>query len=65
MIEASRSDDRKLLSATVLIASLGYFVDMYDMFVFNIVRRNSLSDLGLADALIVTKKDSAWRHHAR
>jgi MFS family permease len=48
--EMSGSGDRRLLSATVIIASLGYLVDMYDMFVFNIVRTTSLTDLGLTGA---------------
>jgi MFS transporter, putative metabolite:H+ symporter len=45
--EISAAGDQRLLSATVIIASLGYLVDMYDMFVFNIVRTTSLTDLGL------------------
>jgi MFS family permease len=40
--------DHKIFTPTVLIASLGYLVDMFDMFVFNIVRKASLTDLGLA-----------------
>lgn len=34
-------------SSTVLIAGTGYLVDMFDLFMFNIVRVTSLSDLGL------------------
>ena len=34
----------------VLVASLGYFVDIYDLLVFSIVRIPSLRDLGVADA---------------
>ena len=37
----------KVLNATVIIASLGYFIDMYDLLIFNVVRVSSLSDLGL------------------
>jgi MFS family permease len=48
MNEVSAAGERRLLSATVVIASLGYLVDMYDMFVFNIVRTTSLTDLGLS-----------------
>ena len=36
-----------LSSAVVLIPSAGYLVDMFDLFLFNIVRVKSLTDLGL------------------
>ncbi|MGC4042109.1 MAG: MFS transporter [Flavobacterium sp.] len=36
-----------LLSFPVIIASLGYFVDIYDLLLFGIVRIKSLNDLGL------------------
>ncbi len=42
----------KLFNATVLIASLGYLIDMFDMFLYNMNRVKSLTDLGLSgDAL--------------
>lgn len=50
MTETTTSGGQKILSATVVIASLGYFVDVYDMFVFNVVRTSSLSDLKLSGA---------------
>jgi len=34
----------------VIVASLGYFVDIYDLLVFSIVRVKSLHDIGVADA---------------
>lgn len=34
----------------VLVASLGYFVDIYDLLVFSIVRKNSLLDIGVSPA---------------
>ncbi len=37
----------KLFSLPVVIASLGYFVDIYDLLLFGIVRVPSLQDLGL------------------
>lgn len=37
-----------MLRIPVLVASLGYLVDMYDLFLFSIVRVDSLSDLGLS-----------------
>jgi len=41
-----------IFSVAVIVAALGYFVDIYDLLLFNIVRVDSLRDLGLSDALI-------------
>lgn len=41
-----------IFSITVLVAALGYFVDIYDLLLFNIVRVDSLKDLGLNAAMI-------------
>jgi len=38
---------RPLFSLPVIVAALGYFVDVYDLLLFNIVRVPSLKDLGL------------------
>lgn len=40
---------QKLITAAVLVASLGYFVDIYDLLLFSIVRIPSLLSLGLKD----------------
>lgn len=40
-----RSD--AIFNVTVLVAALGYFVDIYDLLLFQIVRVDSLTDLGL------------------
>jgi hypothetical protein len=40
-------DWQKLLSAPVLVAALGYFVDIYDLLLFGIVRIPSLTEMGL------------------
>jgi MFS family permease len=37
----------------ILVASLGYFVDIYDLLIFSIVREPSLKDIGVADNEIV------------
>ncbi len=37
-----------MLSAAVIVAALGYFVDIYDLVLFSIVRVPSLTDLGVA-----------------
>jgi len=39
---------RPLVSLPVIVAALGYFVDVYDLLVFNIVRVPSLKELGLS-----------------
>lgn len=47
-----------IFNIAVLVAALGYFVDIYDLLLFNIVRVKSLTDLGLSDLLI--KKDGEF-----
>jgi putative MFS transporter len=39
----------------VIVASLGYFVDIYDLLVFSIVRKASLHDIGVADVDMLSK----------
>ena len=39
---------RLILSAPVIVAALGYFVDIYDLILFSVVRIPSLKDLGLS-----------------
>ena len=38
----------------VLVAALGYFVDAYDLLLFNIVRISSLKDLGVPDSELLS-----------
>lgn len=38
-----------VFSVAVVVAALGYFVDIYDLLLFGIVRIQSLRDLGLSD----------------
>ncbi|MCX6153936.1 MAG: MFS transporter [Candidatus Kapabacteria bacterium] len=45
---SSSTTNAKVLSFPVLVAALGYFVDMYDLLLFGIVRVPSLRDLGVA-----------------
>jgi MFS family permease len=44
-----------LLKLPVIVAALGYMVDMYDLFLFNIVRVPSLKELGLTKEELFTK----------
>ena len=48
-----RSGPGAVLNAAVIVAALGYFVDIYDLILVSIVRRPSLTALGVAgDALV-------------
>ncbi len=38
-----------LISVPVIVAALGYFVDIYDLLLFSIVRKSSLSSMGVPD----------------
>jgi MFS family permease len=51
----SKTTAQQLLSIPVLVAALGYLVDMYDLFLFNIVRVPSLKSLGLADENLLSQ----------
>jgi len=47
-----RSNFSHLFSAPVIVAALGYFVDIYDLLLFGIVRLPSLASLGLSESEI-------------
>lgn len=49
-----KSIEKKVWLA-VLVAALGYFVDIYDLLLFSIVRVKSLKDLGYTDADLLSK----------
>ncbi len=42
-------------NAIVIVAALGYFVDIYDLILFGIVRVPSLKGIGIADNLLLNK----------
>ncbi len=44
---------RTVLNAAVLVAALGYFVDIYDLILVSIVRKPSLTALGVAPGLLL------------
>ena len=52
-----------LLSVTVIVAALGYFVDIYDLLLFGIIRIPSLKDMGLTASQITTDGESilSWQ----
>jgi putative MFS transporter len=49
------SELRSVLNLTVLVAGLGYFVDLFDIALFSVVRVASLRDLGLTDVEITNQ----------
>ncbi len=50
-----RGDLRKLMSIPVIVAALGYFVDIYDLLLFSIVRITSLKSLGVPDDQLLSQ----------
>lgn len=49
------SFSRDILSVPVIVAALGYFVDIYDLILFSIVRIQSLRSIGLAGQDLLDK----------
>jgi putative MFS transporter len=47
----------KSINLTILVASLGYFVDIFDLQLFNIVSKSSLSGLGITDKTLIDTYD--------
>ena len=43
-------NDSKNIALLVIVAALGYFVDIYDLILFSVVRVKSLKDLGVPDS---------------
>jgi putative MFS transporter len=52
---AENSPSRGLLDAAVVVAALGYFVDIYDLILFSVVRVASLKSLGLEGQALTDK----------
>lgn len=52
-----------LINVAVIVAALGYFVDIYDLLLFSIIRVPSLTSLGLTPEQITTKGESiiSWQ----
>ena len=46
---------KQTVNASILLAALGYFVDIYDLILFSIVRVKSLKGLGVADADLLSQ----------
>lgn len=48
-MKVTKAEIKHLLSLPVIVAALGYFVDIYDLLLFGIVRIPSLKSLGLSE----------------
>jgi MFS transporter, putative metabolite:H+ symporter len=44
---------KSLLTLPVIVAALGYFVDIYDLLLFSIVRQSSLTSMGVPEAKLL------------
>ena len=53
-MQASYTTKSTVFTAAVIVAALGYFVDIYDLILFSIVRVESLKDLGITATKEVT-----------
>jgi MFS transporter, putative metabolite:H+ symporter len=47
-IEVPLKQNQWLVISAILVSALGYFVDLYDLFIINVVRTESLTSLGVA-----------------
>jgi MFS family permease len=54
-IMLDKHDIKKLLSVPVIVAALGYFVDIYDLLLFSIVRITSLKSIGVPDEALLSE----------
>lgn len=52
-----------LFSLPVIVGALGFFVDIYDLLLFNIVRRSSFAEMGVAEAAMKNVGESiiSWQ----
>ncbi len=46
---------KKAIGASILVAALGYFVDIYDLILFSVVRIKSLKAIGVAETELLTQ----------
>jgi MFS family permease len=49
-VHMKQTDSHRLFNIIVIVAALGYFVDIYDLILFGIVKNPSLIDLGITDS---------------
>jgi MFS family permease len=51
----NQTTSKSIFTIPLLVAALGYFVDIYDLLLFSIIRVPSLQSLGLADAELLAE----------
>jgi len=51
----TNSGSESLFQLAVIVSALGFFVDVYDLLLFGIIRKPSLTDLGLTADQVLTK----------
>jgi len=61
-LNTSETSLRPLFTLPVWVAALGYFVDVYDLLLFNIVRVPSLKDLGLDERSVSLMGGSIYNY---
>jgi MFS transporter, putative metabolite:H+ symporter len=54
----STDKQKSIFSIAVIVAALGYFVDIYDLLLFSIIRVPSLRSMGLNESQILTEGES-------
>lgn len=52
-----KKDRKNPFNLVVLVAALGYFVDIYDLQLFNVISRKSLIGIGITDPAVVDRYD--------
>jgi MFS transporter, putative metabolite:H+ symporter len=58
MNTSSNGTPASIFNIAVLVAALGYFVDIYDLLLFSITRVPALKSLGLSDAQVLSEGES-------
>ena len=55
MTELTATKTSRNVIFLIIVASLGYFVDIYDLLIFSIVRKASLLDIGVKPADVLSE----------
>lgn len=53
-LQSRTSSSNRIVGLTILVGALGYFVDIYDMILFGIVRESSLRDIGVSSEQLLS-----------
>jgi MFS transporter, putative metabolite:H+ symporter len=55
MVKVTNVDPKQMVSGSILLAALGYFVDIYDLILFSIVRIKSLQGIGVPESELLSQ----------